>query len=381
VWSFVALAGSLTFWQLYRSTDMPMRFMTTLGLELSQILTYVPLTPLVYLLAIRYPIRRDNWKYRAGLYLGAGILFCVAHVTLRGATHFALYNSKEHLWNSAIWDPETHAFAIQWAGLRRLFLNNLVDDITGTFVPIVLIAHAISYYRKYQDREIRATQLEGQLAKAHLQALKSQLQPHFLFNTMHSVSALMLTDVQAADRMITRLGDLLRMNLESAGTQITTLSREMEFVLCYLEIERVRFEERLTLIFDIAPETLDAQVPLLLLQPLVDNAVKHGISHLTEGGEIHITSHIHNDNLKLEVRDNGPGFTSSKLERGFGLGLRVTRDRLQALYGTNQSVELACPREGGVSVVVTIPFRIWAGADNDHSPEIRAAEVELQESA
>jgi signal transduction histidine kinase len=382
VWSFVSLAGTLTFWQLYRSTDMPMSFRTTLGLELSQILTYVPLTPLVFWLATRYPIRRDNWKSRTLLYLGAGVLFCVAHVTLRGATHFALYNSKEHAWNSAIWNPQTHAFAIQWAGLRRLFLNNLVDDITGTFVPIVLIAHAISYYRKYQDRESRATQLEGQLAKAHLQALKSQLQPHFLFNTMHSVSALMLTDVQAADRMITRLADLLRMNLESAGTQITTLSREMEFVHCYLEIEQVRFEERLTLIFDIAPETLDAQVPLLLLQPLVDNAVKHGISHLTEGGEIHISSHIHNDDLRLEVRDNGPGFTGSKQERGFGLGLRVTRERLQTLYGKNQSVEVASPREGGVSVVVTIPFRIRAVSVDDLSADSHATlPVELQESA
>jgi Putative regulator of cell autolysis len=382
VWSFVALAGSLTFWQLYRSTDMPMRFVTTLGLELSQILTYVPLTPLVYLLAIRYPIRRENWRHRAWLYLAAGIVFCVAHVILRGATHFALYNSKEHVWNSAIWDPQTHAFAIQWAGLRKLFLNNLVDDITGTFVPIVLIAHAISYYSKYQDRENRATQLEGQLAKAHLQALKSQLQPHFLFNTMHSVSALMLTDVQAADRMITRLADLLRMNLESGGTQITTLSREMEFVHCYLEIEQVRFEERLTLIFDIAPETLDAQVPLLLLQPLVDNAVKHGIAHMAEGGEIHISSRVQNEHLKLEVIDNGPGFITSNPERGFGLGLRVTRERLQTLYGNNQSLELGSPPAGGVSVVVTIPFRIWAGTAEDHSSETRAAlPVELQESA
>lgn len=382
VWTFIGLAGTFTVWQLYRSTDMPMRFMSTLGLELSQVLTYIPLTPFVYALAVRYPFRRYNWKRRALLYLAAGVVFCLVHITLRGITPYAIYEPKYRDWTSAIWNSHTHVLAIRWDGLRRLFLNNLVDDISGTFVPIILIAHAISYFRKYQDRELRATQLESQLAKAHLQSLKSQLQPHFLFNTMHSISALMLTDVQAADRMITRLADLLRMNLESAGTQITTLSRELEFVNCYLEIEQVRFEERLTLIFDIAPETLDAQVPLLLLQPVVDNAVKHGISRMTAGGEIRISSYLDNGDLKLEVRDNGPGFADTNTDRGCGLGLRVTRERLETLYGVSQSVELACPPEGGVSVLVTIPFRL--------SPEplevslqhaLRRSSIEVRESA
>jgi len=356
VWFLVALAGSVTFWQLYRSTDMPMRFGTTFWLELSQILTYVPLTPLVYILAVRYPIRRDNWRRRILPYLGAGVLFCVAHIVMRGITPYAIYEPKYRDWTSAIWNAHSHQFGIQWDGLRKLFLNNLVDDITGTFIPIVLIAHAVSYYRKYRDREIQASQLEAQLAKAHLQSLKSQLQPHFLFNTMHSISALMLTDVQAADRMITRLADLLRMNLESAGTQITTLNRELEFVNCYLSIEQVRFEDRLSVSFDIAPETLDARVPLLLLQPLVDNAVKHGISHRVAGGEIHIAAQRQNGDLKLEVRDNGPGLSASASDRGCRIGLKVTRERLEALYGQNQCVELASPPEGGVTVHVSIPF-------------------------
>lgn len=365
VWSVVALAGSITFWQLYRSTDMPMRFGTTFWLELSQILTYVPLTPLVYALVVRYPIRRDNWGRRVLPYLGAGVLFCIAHIVLRGLTPYAIYEPKYRDWTSAIWNAHLHHFGIQWDGLRKLFLNNLVDDITGTFVPIVLIAHAVSYYRKYRDREIQASQLEAQLAKAHLQSLKSQLQPHFLFNTMHSISALMLTDVQAADRMITRLADLLRMNLESAGTQITTLNRELEFVNCYLSIEQVRFEERLNVLFDIAPETLDARVPLLLLQPLVDNAVKHGISHRTSGGEIRIQAQRQNGDLKLEVRDNGPGLSTSASERGCRIGLKVTRERLEALYGQNQCVELASPPDGGVTVLVSIPFETDSGTEDD----------------
>ena len=358
VWGFVALAASWTIYQLYRTTDMPMPFRTILGLEMSQILMYAPLTPFAYRFAVRYPIRSGNWKQRLPLYLGAGLAFSLTHVALRAITPYAIYEPKYKDWTSAIWNAHTRVFGIQWLALRRLLLNNVVDDITGTFTPIVLVAHAISYYRKFQEREFRATQLEGQLAKAHLQSLKSQLQPHFLFNTMHSVSALMLSDVQAADRMITRLADLLRMNLESAGTQITSLNQELEFVNCYLEIEQVRFEERLSIVFNIAPETLDAQVPLLLLQPIVDNAVKHGIARMTHGGEIRISSFIHDHDLKLEVRDNGPGIRPSGNERGCGLGLRVTRERLETLYGENQSVEISCPAEGGVSVLVTIPFRI-----------------------
>ncbi len=377
IWAVIALAATLTVWQLYRSTDMPMPFRTTLWLELSQILPYVPLTPFVYALATRYPLRRNNWPWRLLPYLLAGVLFCIAHIMLRGVTPYAIYEPKYRDWTSAIWNAHLHHFDIQWSGLRKLFLNNLVDDITGTFIPIVLVAHAISYYRKFRDREIRAGQLEVQLAKAHLHSLKSQLQPHFLFNTMHSISALMMSDTQAADRMITRLADLLRMNLESAGTQITTLNRELEFVNCYLGIEQVRFEDRLTVFFDIAPDTLDAQVPLLLLQPLVDNAVKHGISHLTAGGEIRISAYRRDGDLKLEVRDNGPGLSASGTDRGCRVGLKVTRERLEALYGQNQVVELASPPEGGVSVLVSIPFQTSSeSAAEDPSFEL-ARQAEL----
>jgi two-component system LytT family sensor kinase len=381
VWAFICVAATFTFWELYRSTEMPMPFMNTLGLELSQVLTYFPLTPFVFAFAMKYPIRRDNWKYRSLQYLAAGALFSLVHILLRGVTPFAMYNSKAHEWNSAIWNSKTHSFSIQLLALKRLYFNNLIDDITGVFVPIVLIAHAISYYFKFQDRELRASQLEAQLAKSHLQSLKSQLQPHFLFNTMHSISALMLTDVRAADRMITRLADLLRMNLESAGTQITTLNRELEFVNCYLEIEQVRFEERLTLSFDIAPETLDAHVPLLLLQPLVDNAVKHGISRMTSGGSIWISSRIEDGDLKLEVKDNGPGFRTQASDRGCGLGLRVTRERLETLYGENQSIELISPPEGGVAVLVTIPFAVSAEKEIIFSADVNGESMLLQESA
>ena len=358
VWTFVSLAATATIYQLYRRTSNGLRLGTIAGMEFSQILAYAPLTPFVFSFALRYPVQRRNWARRSLLHLAAGIVFTLAHISLRAMTPYGYWDPAHRQWSSAIWDSYTHAFRSPWHVLQSMFLASVVDDVTGTYIPIVLIAHAMSYYRRFRERELRTTQLEGQLAKAHLQTLKSQLQPHFLFNTMHSISALMLTDVNAADRMMSRLSDLLRMSLESVGTQITTLNRELEFVHCYLDIEKVRFEERLHVIFDIAPETLDAQVPHLLLQPLVDNAVKHGISKVPGGGEIRIAVSTQNGELQLKIEDNGPGFKGLSTVPVNGLGLRITRERLESLYGQNHSFEVVSPPNGGVTICVSIPLRI-----------------------
>jgi LytS/YehU family sensor histidine kinase len=175
----------------------------------------------------------------------------------------------------------------------------------------------------------------------------------------------MLTDVQAADQMITRLGDLLRMSLESAGTQITTLSRELEFVNCYLEIEKVRFAKRLTVTLEIAPETLDAAVPHLLLQPLVDNAVKHGISKLSAGGEIRITANAQDGELQLDIADNGPGYGKEGSFPASGLGLRITRERLESIYGQDQSMELLSLPGGSTVTRICIPLRVQPDSGSD----------------
>jgi signal transduction histidine kinase len=358
VWTFISLAATATIYQLYRRFNGGIGLGQIAGMEFSQVLTYAPLTPLVFALAVRYPLQRGNWVKRSLLHLAAGIVFTLVHISLRAATPYGYWDPASRQWTSAIWDSHAHAFRAPWVVLRSMFLGSVVDDVTGAYVPIVLVAHAVSYYRRFRERELRATQLEGQLAKAHLQRLKSQLQPHFLFNTMHSISALMLTDVNAADRMMCRLSDLLRISLETADTQITTLNRELEFVTCYLEIEKVRFEERMKVIFDIAPETLDAQVPHLLLQPLVDNAVKHGISKLSVGGEIRITVRRQDNELQLQIKDNGPGVRKTGTLATTGRGLRITRERLESLYGQKQSLELVSPPEGGVTIRVCIPFRL-----------------------
>jgi two-component system LytT family sensor kinase len=370
VWFLIALAAGATVYRLSLASRSPMALRSALALEACQILTYAPLTPFVFTFANRFPIRRNNWKRLTPLYLAAGLAFTAVHVALQSMTPFGFWDPTSREWRSAIWDSHTHKFGVVWSVLPGEFLTSLFNDLGSTFIPIVLVAYVVSYNRALRERELRAVQLEGKLAQARLQALKSQLQPHFLFNTMHSISSLMLTDVKAADRMMTRLGDLLRMSLESAGTQITTLRREVEFLNCYLEIEKERFAERLSVTLDISPQALDASVPHLLLQPLVDNAVKHGIAKLPDGGKIRIAAKRQADQLQLEISDNGPGLSNRGALPSSRLGLKITRERLKSLYGRDHSLELLSLPDAGTMARVCIPFRVWTGnngtSDNGH---------------
>jgi LytS/YehU family sensor histidine kinase len=224
---------------------------------------------------------------------------------------------------------------------------------------VLALGQAFNYHRQFREEELRTLQLESQLARAELQALKMQLHPHFLFNTLHSISALQFEDIDAAQTMTARLGDFLRLTLDNAGTQVVSLKREIEFLKCYLDIERVRFGKRLTTEFEIEPTALEIQVPNLILQPLVENAIKHGISKQVKAGLIRVSAKVNNGKLRLEVADNGCGLASNG--NGFpkqGLGLENIRERLQQFYGSNHSFELKQAQEGGLLAVVSIPLMI-----------------------
>jgi len=225
---------------------------------------------------------------------------------------------------------------------------------------ILLISYAFDYQRRYREGEVRATRLEAQLAQAQLQALKMQLHPHFLFNTLHSISALVHKNPDAADKMIARLGDFLRMTLENSGAHEVSLQEELEFLKCYLEIERIRFAERLTVQLDIEPETLDARLPNLILQPIVENAIRHGISPRTIPGRIEIEARRLNGFLQVQVTDNGPGISSNSNTGTIvreGVGLANTQARLKQLYGENHRLDLSNAATGGLTVLLEIPFR------------------------
>jgi two-component system LytT family sensor kinase len=221
------------------------------------------------------------------------------------------------------------------------------------------ISQAAEYYRRYLERERKVSQLESQLAQAQLSALRMQLHPHFLFNSLNSLTDLIDRDSHAANKMVARLGDFLRLTLRRSGTQEISLAEEMEFLQNYLAIERIRFEERLTLQMEIAQETLLAMVPNLILQPIVENAVRHGISHREMGGRIEIRARRNAGMLHMQVSDNGPGLAmsdSAEIQSGNGLGIINTRARLRNLYGDFHRFEMANAPEGGLIVTLEIPF-------------------------
>ena len=227
-----------------------------------------------------------------------------------------------------------------------------------TYWAILGVGYGRQYYRKFRDREIRAAQLEAQLTQAQLQALKMQLHPHFLFNTFNTISSLMHRNVDAADGVLARLGDLLRYSLHNVGVQEVTLREELDFLQRYLEIEQTRFEDRLRVKISVDPDVLDFMVPNLILQPLVENAVRYAVATRASGCCIEITAKEVLGQLRLSVVDDGPGLPQGyDLSANEGIGLRTSRERLQQLYGDEQRFTLSNRSPMGLAVTIIMPIR------------------------
>ncbi len=236
------------------------------------------------------------------------------------------------------------------------------------------IAQAVMYYERFREGERNAERLAAGLTEARLQALKMQLQPHFLFNTLNAISALIPAEAQPARRMVSRLGDLLRIALEHEDTQEVTLREELAFLEPYLEIEQVRLEHRLNLVMHVAPDTLELRVPHLLLQPLVENAIRHGIASRIEPGTVELSARRSPEEqyLQIEVRDDGPGMEKSQQARTRkGVGLANVQSRLEQLYGSEHRFSLRNHPDGGVVVNISLPLR---SANTTAEMEERSAE-------
>jgi two-component system, LytTR family, sensor kinase len=251
---------------------------------------------------------------------------------------------------------------VDWLGERsfsRQFWGS--SSVNLVFYALLLgIAHTMHYYGRYRERERAAEQLARGLTEARLQALKMQLQPHFLFNTLNAISALIPAEAKPARRMLARLGDLLRITLEHEETQEVTLREELAFLEPYLEIEQARLEDRLTVVMEIAPETLDARVPHLILQPLVENAIRHGIAPRIGPGRVEISATRGPDDrvLHLAVRDDGPGVDrDDQVRTRRRVGLSNIRSRLDQLYDGEHRFALENHVDGGVIVRISLPFR------------------------
>jgi len=228
-----------------------------------------------------------------------------------------------------------------------------------TYWAILGIGYGREYYRKFREREVRAAQLRTQLTQAQLQALKMQLHPHFLFNTFNTISSLMHKNVDDADRVLARLGDLLRYSLHNVGVQEVTLREEIDFLQRYLEIEQTRFEDRLKVRISVEPEVLACKVPNLILQPLVENAIRYAVAPRASGGCIEISARQVIGSLRISVVDDGPGLPEEyNLPAHEGVGLRNSRERLEQLYGENHRFILSNKSPRGLEVAIVIPIRL-----------------------
>jgi sensor histidine kinase YesM len=334
----IILSGLL--YLAYAHTGSPITGKQALSVGLTQCYSWFFLGSAIFWFTKRYPIERQRWVRGALIYLGIGIAVIYFKLGLDIILILVLYNNI-YATNSL----DTSLIVMM------LYFNLL------TYGAVVGIGHALNFHRKYREGEVKAAQLEAQLAQAQLQALKMQLHPHFLFNTLHTIAMLNLKDVKAANRMITRLSDLLRLTLDNLGVQEVSLKQEIDFLKQYLEIEQIRFQDRLTVKMDIDPETLDAIVPNLVLQPIVENAIRHGIAKRETAGRIELLTRRESGALLLQVRDNGPGLLQDQpANPNNGIGLKNTQARLERLYGASQKIELKNAGDGGLEVSIIIPF-------------------------
>jgi len=325
------------------STDrLEFGFREALAQNLVSSYVWAAFTPLVALLARRFGIPGPTRLRTFAVHLGASVLFPVAH----SALFYAIY-------------PPLMGIPVNFAGQLRALPSVLpVFFFTHflTYWAIVGVCWAIRAHRLSRERELRASQLETQLSEARLEALKMQLHPHFLFNALNSVLPLVYRDRDAAVRTVSRLEELLRRSLEADATQLVPLRREVEFLELYLEIQKTRFQDRLTVAFDVPANLLSAPVPNLILQPLVENAIKHGVSARPGSGRVEIRARRDDETLFLAVRDDGPGLPETGESSSSGVGLRNTRGRLEQLYGGRSRFSLANSAEGGVEATVELPL-------------------------
>jgi sensor histidine kinase YesM len=302
------------------------------------------LSPLIYRLVRRFPIEIRALRWRTLLIHLAGMtVICTIHRLLFNVASWVFY------------EPQGSLFF-------ENFFYEFFDGLYLTVIYYLMIFSAIqafAFYQDYRTEEEQKLRVTAQLARAELHALKMQIHPHFLFNTLHSISSLVLEDAPKANQMIARLGDFLRLTLEHSERQFVTLKEEIEFARCYLEIEQERFSDRLQVEFDVAAEILTAEVPHLILQPLVENAIQHAIAPRAAGGSIKISAKRFNNTIRIEIADSGEGIKSKNVEisnNGHGVGLANVRGRLKQLYGANHKFELNNNPTNGLKAVIEIPF-------------------------
>jgi two-component system LytT family sensor kinase len=336
-WVLLALAFAVPEYFLSRFLGQPFTWRRALIGVAPHYAMWAVLALAVAALARRWPIQRPLMAMRLILHFLLSLTFwgidCVASLFLLPAI---------------VRDPHlTPDF------MRVLFLRGFYDDFV-LYWAIVGTVHLYQYHHRLVQETERRAQLQREFAVAQLSVLRSQLQPHFLFNTLNTIAELVHVDTYAAECMIDSLSDLLRSTLTLVNANEIPLAEELEMLDVYLRIQQVRFSDSVTIERNIDPEALAARVPPLLLQPLVENAFRHGLARRRQQGRLSIGAHRDGDRLQLTVRDNGAGLPPEVHE---GLGLRTTRASLEQLHGKNQTMRIDSDPQGGVRVAIDLPYR------------------------
>lgn len=306
------------------------------------------LSPVIFWMCRRFRFEGTAWRLSAPMFVVGAVVLALGHVVLCTVAAELL---------CAVTGGATDF----WAYARQLAVNRLPFNL-AVFFMIVCAWHAWNFASRYRARDAQLAEVQRQLADAQLSALRMQLNPHFLFNTLNTISSLMLTDVRAANQMLSRLGALLREVLQTDQGQEVTLGRELELATRYLDIERVRFGEKLAVSLDAPAEVRSAAVPTFILQPLIENAIRHALERRTDGGRISLGFARSEDSLFLRVSDNGaPGANGADrrgaVARRESIGLGNTRQRLEKLYARHQWLRLQDNADGGTTVEIMLPFR------------------------
>jgi two-component system LytT family sensor kinase len=341
--------GLLSAWQIhywYSFSKERMSWADAIRYEMTYAWIWGVCSPAILWLSNRFRIERDHRARHLLVHTAVMTVFVALTKTL-----YELFSSHDSAFVHFTWGK---------------LLRSIVQSFdTGVFLywMIILVEHSFIYYKRYRNGLINAGRLQTELARAQLQALKMQLHPHFLFNTLHTITALVHEDPERAERTIARLSELLRLFLATSTIHEVPLGEELRILDLYLEIERTRFEDRLSVHCDVPDDLRDAMVPNLVLQPLVENAIRHGVGRKSGPGWISIAAETYGETLVLRVTDNGEGLRAEGLGNDTGRhpesgkGLAITRGRLESLYGSDQSLLLRNVQTGGAEVRITMPFR------------------------
>jgi two-component system, LytTR family, sensor kinase len=348
VWVFIGVVYTTPYYIEVRSEGMGHSAVKVFTWGILTWVAWAPLEPAIVWLARHFSLVGGAWKRNLPVHIPAFLVSSALH----SAAAVAIVLTVKP-WDNMGTSPTTF-----WPRFLLRMQSSFAGDLL-VYGGIVGVCYAIDYYRKFREREFVATQLETQLAQAQLNSLRMQLHPHFLFNTLNGIVGLVRDQKNnAAVSMLVGLSDLLRHTLEHSDRQEVELKEELNFIKLYLSIQQMRFSDRLQIDFDIDPATSKALVPNLLLQPLLENALRHGIGRSADAGAIRVTSKRENSSLFITVTDNGAGLPHDwQLKTSSGIGLANTAARLQQLYGENHRFDIHNRDGGGVEVEIVMPMR------------------------